>query len=163
MNWLYWNPFWHEDRLMATVLNPDECRRRLTNPPDSWPGITRIWIGLGDVNFAETGPRTGSLFEMHVGVKVTAAPDSGSFLRLRFSAGIISAIVLSVAFAGCLLAFAWAAVSAISFRNWIPGYGAGLLAIFVPPLWVLALNSSASRDEEHLWNFIAGAVDGKRA
>jgi hypothetical protein len=160
---MYVNPFWHEDRLMSSALGPDECRRRLKLAANGEASIRWPWIPRGDVNFAETGPRAGSLFEMHVGVKVTAAPASGSLLRLRFSAGIVSPILSCLISAGCLLAFAWAAMSLISSRAWIPGYGAGLLAILVPVLWVLAFRSSAPRDEDELWSFVAGAVDGKIA
>ncbi len=163
MNWMYVNPFWHDDRLMSSALGPDECHRRLKVAADAEAGISRLWIGCGDANFAETGPRAGSLFEMHVGVKVAAAPATGSLLRLRFSEGLVSAILFCLISAGCFVAFAWAAVSLISLRTWTPGYGAGLLAVLVPVLWVLAFRSSASRDEDRLWNFVAGAVDGKGA
>ena len=163
MYWMYVNPFWHEDRLMSSALGPDECRRRLKVAANGEASISRLWIRRGDANFAETGPRVGSLFEMHVGVKVTAAPASGSLLRLRFSAGIVSPIIFSLISAGCLLAFVWAAMSLISSRAWIPGYGAGLLAVLVPVLWILAFRSSAPRDEDDIWNFVAGAVDGKSA
>jgi hypothetical protein len=161
MNWMYINPFWHDERLMSSALSPDECRRRLKVAADGEGGIRRLLIRRGDVNFAETGPRAGSLFEMHVGVKVTAAPASGSLLRLRFSEGLVSAIVFCLISAACMLALVWAASSLISSRTWMPGYGAGLLAILVPVLWVLAFRSSASRDEDRLWSFIAAAVDGK--
>ena len=163
MNWMYVNPFWHDDRLMSSALATDECRRRLKVAANGEAGIRRLLIGRGDVSFAETGPRAGSLFEMHVGVRVTAEPAAGSLLRLRFSAGIVSATLFCLISAGCLLAFAWAAISLVSSRNWIPGYGAGLLAIVVPVLWVMAFRSSASRDEDNLWNFVARAVDGRIA
>jgi len=162
MNWMYVNPFWHDDRLMSSALSPDECRRRLKMAPNGGSGINRLWLGRG-LNFAEAGPRTGSLFEMHVNVTIAAAPVSGSSLRLRFSAGFLSATIFCLASAGCVVAFAWAALSLVSTRSWIPGYGAGLLAILVPVLWILAMRSSAPRDEDDLWDFIAAAVDGTAA
>jgi hypothetical protein len=160
MNWMYVNPFWHEDRLMSSQLDPDECRRRLKASPTSRIGIMRIWLTRGDFNFAETGARFGTLFEMHVRVDVTQPSDSGSVLRLRFSGGLVSALLLCAVSAACVGAFLWAATTLLSGSAWNPIYGAGLLAILVPALLVLALRAEAPDAKGDLWDFVAEQVDG---
>jgi hypothetical protein len=163
MSWMYVNPFWHEDRLMSSQLDPDECRRRLKAAPTSRIGIMRIRIARGDFNFAESGARFGSLFEMHVRVVVTQPSASGSVLRLQFSGGLVSGLVFSAVSVGCVGAFLWAATNLLSGSAWSPIYGAALLAILVPPLMVLALRAEAPGARGDLWDFIAEQVDGHPA
>jgi len=157
----YVNPFWHRDRVMVSDTDPGECRRRLRAAPTSLDTVGRLWIGRGDVNFcANPNSRMGSLFEMHVRVTVAPKEDSGSLLHLRFSGGVGSAIALSVAAAGCALAFVWALHSVVSGAPWRPIYGGALLAILLPILLVFAFRSEAADDEQDLCNFIAGQVGG---
>jgi hypothetical protein len=161
MSWMYVNPFWHEDMLMSSQLDPEECRRRLKAAPNSRMGIMRIWLARGDFNFAESGARFGSLFEMHVRVDVTQPSASGSVLRLQFSGGLFSALLLCAVSAGCAGAFLWAATTVLSGSAWNPIYGAGLLAILVPALLVLALRAEAPDAKGDLWDFVAEQVDGQ--
>lgn len=160
---MYVNPFWHRDALMLSDLTPDECRRRLRIAPTDANDVGRLWIGRGDVNFYDhPSPRGGSLFEMHVRVKVSAGQSAGSQLRLRFSGGVGSAIVLSVVAVGCAAAFLLVLANLLSGAAWVPFDGAGLLAILVPILLVLALRAEAPDDQRDLWNFVAAAADGRR-
>lgn len=161
MDWTYINPFWHSDTQMATGLDPEECRRRLKAAPTNLRIIRRIWLARGDFNFAQTGPRMGSLFEVHVRVDVTQPAPPGSVLRLRFSGGLISAVAQCGVVVGGAAAFLWAVLSLLSGSGWTPLHGAGLLAILVPVLLVLALRSSAADGERDLRDFIAEQVEGR--
>ena len=163
MDWTYVNPFWHSDTQMTTGLGPDECRSRLEAAPTSPRSIRRIWLARGDFNFAQTGPRLGSLLEMHVRVDVTQPAAPGSVLRLRFSAGLTSAVVMCLVAVGCAAAFLWAASSLLLGSGWTPLHAAALLAILVPVLLVLALRSSAPGAEQDLWDFVAEQVEAEDA
>ncbi len=146
---------------MVSELNPDECRRRLKEAPTSQSNMARLWVGRGDANFAKVGVRTGSLLEMHVRVSVKPSVGGESQLLLRFSGGMGTAIVLSMLIVGCIGAFSWALLGLARGGGWVPIYGAALLSILVPILWVLALRAAASDDEHELWTFVADQVGGR--
>lgn len=105
----------------------------------------------------------GPLFEMHVHVTVLPGEGSTSRLRLRFSGGWSTAIVLPTLIPFCAGAFAWALSNLVVQRAWDPIYGAGLLAPVVPLLLILAMQSAAADDEMTLWQFVAELVDGERS
>ncbi|TMC52557.1 MAG: hypothetical protein E6J20_11540 [Chloroflexi bacterium] len=166
MNWAYLNPFWREDRVMVSDLDPEQCRRRLKEADTSIFTVARLWVGRGDANFYEGGVgagRAGSLFEMHVRVKVSPAAGNSSRLDLRFSGGLGSAVLMSVATLFCVWAFGWALLKLAGGSGWMPIYGAGLLSLLVPALLVLALRSEAPHDREELWKFVADQVEGRPA
>jgi hypothetical protein len=94
--------------------------------------------------------------------RVTASPgDTGATrLRLRFSGGSGSALLLALVDVSCLGAFVWALTSLVT-AGWSPGAGAGLFSILVPVLLVLAMRSDASDDQDELWQFVASQVEGR--
>lgn len=164
MNWTYINPFWQRDDLMHSKLSPDECRQRLKDAGrDVGSVVQREWLARGDATFHKPGYRLGPLFEVHVRVSVLPAEGGSSRLHLRFSGGIGTAIAQILIAVVCLAAFLWAVTQLVGGGAWNPGYGAGLLAIVIPVLLVLALRSSAPGDEDDLWQFVADQVEGERS
>jgi hypothetical protein len=144
---------------MTSPLGHDECRNRLRGAKsDDFP---RIWLGRGDATFYKAGlPRYGSMLEMHARVTVSPTESGPSTLRLRFSGGSGSALLLAMVDVGCLGAFVWALTSIVT-SGWSPGVGAGLVAILIPLLLVLAMRSDAPNDQDELRQFVAGEVEGR--
>jgi hypothetical protein len=159
--WLYWNPFWHVDRVMTSSLGHDECRNRLRGAKaDDFP---RIWLARGDATFYKAGlPRYGSMLEMHARVTVLSSESGPATLRLRFSGGSGSALLLALVDVACVGAFIGAVTSFVT-AGWSPKVGAGLFAILIPVLLVLALRSEAPDDQDELWQFVASQVEGHEA
>jgi len=159
VNWKYLNPFWHQDRVAASPLAPDECRRRLKAAPATGASIGRAWPARGDATFyTDASTRFGSLLEMHVRVKVLAAGES-STVHMRFSGGAGSALLLVAIDLGCLAAFAWA-LSTLVGNGWQMLEGAGLLAILAPPLFIFAMRATADDDLDQLTAFVVATVQG---
>lgn len=161
MSWRYVNPFWHEDQLMHSELPPDVCRARLKDAPAGRASLVRPWFARGDAAFSRQDYRSGTLLEVHVRVDVSPAPGDTSTLRLRFSAGPASALlVLLLMVAGAAL-FVWTVATIATTRAWVPIEGAGLLAVLVPIFLVAALRAQAPDDMRALWAFVAAQVGGR--
>jgi hypothetical protein len=144
---------------MTSSLGHDECRNRLrgANAGD----FPRLWVARGDATFDKAGlPRYGSMLEMHARVTVSRGESGPTTLRVRFSGGIGSALLLALVDVACLGAFVWALTSFVT-AGWSPGVGAGLFAVLIPPLLVLALRSDAADDQDQLWQFVESQVDGR--
>jgi hypothetical protein len=144
---------------MASSLGHDKCRNRLRGAnSDDFP---RMWLARGDAIFYKAGlPRYGSMLEMHARVTISPSESGPSTLRLRFSGGSGSALLLALVDAACLGAFVWALTSFVA-AGWNPGVGAGMFAILIPVLLVLAMRSDAPNDQDELWRFVASQVDGR--
>jgi hypothetical protein len=149
------------DRLMTSSLGHDACRKRLR---DAKAGdFPRIWLARGDATFYKAGlPRYGSMLEMHARVTVSLSESGPATLRLRFSGGMGSALLLALVDVACVGAFVWALTSFVT-AGWSPGVGAGLFAVLIPVLLVLALRSEVLDDQDELWRFVASQVDGREA
>ena len=141
------------------ALSPDDCRRRLKQKPDAAFSYSRAWFGGGYGTFYMPGPRLGPLLQMHVRATVAPGHDpETSTLQLRFSAGTGSAWLLIAIELGCLLGFGWALVRiATAGWSWFPA--AGLAAIVIPVLLVLALRASVPSDIETLTRLLAQNLD----
>lgn len=157
----YLNPFWREDQLMHSELPPDVCRARLKEAPAGRANFARPWFAGGDAAFSRQGYRLGSLLEVHVRVDVSSAPGNTSSLRLRFSAGTGSALLLLLAMVACLAVFFWTVATIVTTRAWDPIEGAGLLALLVPVFLVAALRAQTPDDMRALWTFVAEQVGGR--
>jgi hypothetical protein len=144
---------------MTSSLGHDECRNRLRGArADDFP---RIWLARGDATFYKSGlPRYGSMLEMHARVTVSPGESGPTTLRVRFSGGIGSALLLAMVDAACVGAFVLALASFVT-AGWSLGVGAGLFAILIPVLLVLALRSDAPDDQDQLWQFVASLVGGR--
>jgi len=163
-SWRFLNPFWRVDRVMRSSLRPDECRLKLKKAPTSITGVARLWLGGGDAAFYRGGVgamKAGSLLETHVRVDVAQAAAGGSELRLRFSWGTTSSLLLVGIIAAGLVMFGLAVAGLSSSRSWQPIYGAGLLAILVPVLLIGALRAEAPGAMDELWEFVAKQVGGR--
>jgi hypothetical protein len=159
VNWKYLNPFWHQDQVATSPFDHDECRRRLKSAPATGSSIGRSWPARGDATFyTDANSRFGSILEMHVRVKVLPAGES-STVRMRFSGGAGSALLLVAIDLGCLAAFLWALASLLA-SGWQVLDGAGLLAILVPPLLIFAMRSTADDDVDALTTFVLTTVQG---
>jgi len=99
------------------------------------------------------------MLEMHARVNVSPGESGPTTLRVRFSGGTGSAWLLALVDVACLGAFVWALTSFVT-AGWSPGVGAGLFAILIPVLLVLALRSEAPGDQDELWKFVASQVEG---
>jgi hypothetical protein len=147
------------DRLMFSALGHDECRNRLRSARAS--DFPRIWLVRGDATFYKAGlPRYGSMLEMHARVTVSPGETGPTRLKLRFSGGAGSAMLLALVDLVCLGAFVLAVTSLLT-AGWSPGVGAGLFAVLIPVLLVFALRSDAPDDQDELWQFVASQVEGR--
>jgi hypothetical protein len=163
-SWRFLNPFWRVERVMRSSLRPDECRLKLKKAPTSITGIARLWFGGGDAAFYRGGAgamKAGSLLETHVRVDVAQAAAGGSELRLRYSWGIASSLLLVGIIAAGVVMFGLTIAALSSSRSWQPIYGAGLLAILVPGLLMGALRAEAPGAMDELWEFVAKQVGGR--
>jgi hypothetical protein len=159
VNWKYLNPFWHQDQVAASPLDPDECRHRLKLAPAIGSSIGRSWPARGDATFyMDAGSRLGSILEMHVRVKVLPAAEA-STVHMRFSGGAGSALLLVAVDLGCAGAFVWAFVQ-LTAHGWQPLVGAGLLAILIPPLLIFAMRATADDDVDTLTEFVMTTIQG---
>lgn len=159
---LYLNPFWQLDRAVVSPLGPEECRTRLKSAPtgDYLYLFRRSWLTIDDGTFFISGAgRSGSVLQMHVRVKVMPEGEQAAKLRLRFSGGIGSALLLLLIELGGLYAFVWS-IWSVAAGAWTWFVAAALFGILVPVLLVLALRSTAAHDIRELTDWVAGLVDG---
>lgn len=144
-------------------LGPEECRTRLKSPPTedylTVVGRGRFSSGDGTLYLIGSPMLYRSALQMHLRVRVVPAAESAAELRLRFSGGLGSALLLLVIDLVSMYAFGWAIWSAAG-GSWSWFAAASLVGILVPILLVLALRSTAARDIGELTGFIAGKVDG---
>ena len=157
MDWTYLNPFWHRDALLTSSLPENDSRGRLKAAATNSPSVARSWLGRGDATLYVAGGRIPWLFEMHVRVSVTP-DDRSSTIRLRFSGGLASSLLLAAIDVVCPAAAVWAIVSLIE-HGWSYAVGAGLVSVLIPPLLILALRSTADRDQQRLTDFVVGAIE----
>ena len=145
---------------MVSPLDAHECRYRLTTGR-SGDSVARLWLARGDATYYKAGlPRYGSLLEMHVRARVVPTEAGPTTVKLRFSGGVGSALLLALTDLICVAAFGWAILS-FSTAGWNPLVGAGLLSVLVPILLIFALRSAAPQDLQQLWEFVASVVDGR--
>ena len=99
------------------------------------------------------------MLQMHVRVKVMPEGEQAAKLRLRFSGGLGSALLLLLIELGGLYAFVWS-IWSVAAGAWTWFVAAALFGILVPVLLVLALRSTAAHDIRELTDWVAGLVDG---
>jgi hypothetical protein len=158
---MYWNPFWHVDRSLASRFNPDECRKLLKTASTSDSNVGRVWLARGDATFFEIGlPAYGSILQLHVRVHVAPGEGEGSVVRLRFSGGGGSSLLLALIDLACAGAFILAVASLLT-AGWSPLVGAGLVSVLIPVLLTLAMRWDAPGDIDDLTQFVSAQVDGE--
>jgi len=161
VTWQYINPFWNQVTTVASPLSPNECRRRLQGVSTSGAGVVREWSVRGVATFHTAGigtMRFGPIFEMHVRVNVVEGKQGTSLVRLTFSAGPASALVLMLVDIGAIVVFV-RAINALATMGWTPLVGAGLLAVIVPALLILAMRAESPVSIGSLRSFVLTTVE----